>query len=150
VDLAHLRHALRRRERALAESRLVLLGLDVDDDVALRQRLVKGGLDGVSRGVALADRGARRDADDDIGELASSQPGACANRRNSTGGSSAAIAREAISCASEGTRSIRTSMFRRISLAAAARTSTATKSAAAESASCQTGPNEQQTYEHRD
>jgi hypothetical protein len=69
VDLAHLRHALRRRERALAESRLVLLGLDVDDDVALRQRFVKSGLDGVSRGVALADRGARRDADDDIGEL---------------------------------------------------------------------------------
>ena len=40
VDLTDLWHLLCGRERALAEGRLVPLRLDVDDDVALRQRLV--------------------------------------------------------------------------------------------------------------
>ena len=69
VDLAHLRHVLRRGQGPLAQRGLVFLRLDVDDDVALRQRLVDRRLDRVRRGVALADCGSRRDADDDVREL---------------------------------------------------------------------------------
>ena len=69
MDLAHARHPLRRRERALAQRRLVLLRLDVDDDVAVGQRAVDRVLDRVGRRVALADRGAGRHADHDVCEL---------------------------------------------------------------------------------
>ena len=56
------------------------------------------------------------------------------SRRSSTGGSTPAIAARAASCASDGVVSISTSMFERIRRDAASRTSTATKSAASESA----------------
>ena len=69
VDLAHARDPLRRGERPLAQGRLVLLRLDVDDDVAVGQRPVHRVLDRVGRGVALADRRARRDGDHDVREL---------------------------------------------------------------------------------
>ena len=41
----------------------------MDDNVALRQRVVQRAFDGVCRSVTLADRCAGRDADDDVGEL---------------------------------------------------------------------------------
>ena len=70
VDLPHLGHAQGGGEGPFTERALVALRLDVDDDVALRQRLVDGGLDGVRRRVTLPDGGARRNADHDVGELA--------------------------------------------------------------------------------
>ena len=69
VDLAHARDPLRRGQRPLAQGGLVLLRLDVDDDVAVGQRPVHRVLDRVRRGVALADRRARRDGDHDVREL---------------------------------------------------------------------------------
>src|SRR6185437_8322102 len=54
---------------ALAERRLVLLRLHVDDDVALRERPVHRLLDRIRGSVTLGDRGAGRDADDDVREL---------------------------------------------------------------------------------
>src|SRR5204862_7733285 len=79
VDLAHARHALGRGERPLAQSRLVVLRLDVDDDVALRQGTLNRGLDRISRSVTLADHRSGRHADHDVrevaaGGLAPSQP----------------------------------------------------------------------------
>ena len=70
VDLAHARHGERCGVRALAHV-LVVERLDVDDDVAARQRALDRGLDGVGGGVTLPDCGAGRDADDDVGELPS-------------------------------------------------------------------------------
>ena len=56
--------------RALAHVGLALERLDVDDDVRLGQRVLHRLLDRVGRRVALADGGVRRDADDDVGEVA--------------------------------------------------------------------------------
>ena len=69
VDLAHPRDTLRRSEDAFAQHGLAALGLDVDDDVAQRERLVDRRLDRVGGGVALRDRGSRRHADHDVREL---------------------------------------------------------------------------------
>ena len=69
VHLAHARDAERRHRRALAERLLARLGLDVDDDVALRQRPLDGGLDRVGGRVALADGGSGGHADDDVHEV---------------------------------------------------------------------------------
>ena len=44
--------------------------LDVDDDVALGQSALHGGLDGVRGGMTLPDARIRRDADDDVREVA--------------------------------------------------------------------------------
>ena len=59
VDLAHARDGQRRGVRALAQRRLALPRLDVDDDVDPRQRALERLLDPVGRRMALADRGAR-------------------------------------------------------------------------------------------
>ena len=98
MDLAHARDSLGGGERPLAQRRLVLLGLHVDDDVASRQRAVERVLDRVGGGMALPHGRARRDADDDVGECC---PAAwrMRSRRSSTRGSSAAIAASAASWA---------------------------------------------------
>ncbi len=70
VDLPHARDGERGRVGALPDRRLVSERLDVHDDVGLGQRPVHGVLDGVGRGMPLPDRGARRDADHDVGEVA--------------------------------------------------------------------------------
>ena len=59
VDLPHARHAQRRGVGALAQRRVALPRLDVDDDVDPRQRALERLLDPVGRRVSLADRGAR-------------------------------------------------------------------------------------------
>ena len=69
VHLAHARDAERGGLRAVADARR-LLRLDVDDDVAPRQRALHRLLDAVRGSVPLPDRGARRDADHDVRELA--------------------------------------------------------------------------------
>ena len=58
-----------RRARARA-ARPRPRGLDVDDDVAPRQRALDRLLDRVGRRMPLADAGVRRDADDDVREVA--------------------------------------------------------------------------------
>src|SRR5205823_11315587 len=70
VHLADARDTDRGLLRTLAHLRVAPLRLDVDDDVALRQRALDGVLDRVGRGVALGDGRAGRDADHDIGEVA--------------------------------------------------------------------------------
>ena len=70
VHLAHARDTL--SAAACARSRMrrvVLLRLDVDDDVAARQRALHRLLDRVRRRVALPDGRARRHADHDVREL---------------------------------------------------------------------------------
>ena len=118
VDLAHARDALRRRERALAKGRLVLLRLDVDDDVAVGQRPVHRLLDRVGRRVALADRRARAARRSRRPRTAVRRPGAFAAAA-ARFPASAPMAASAAACASEGTRSISTSMLTRISRPAA-------------------------------
>ena len=81
----------------------------MDDDVAVGQRAVHRVLDRVGRRVALADRRAGRDADHHVRELPARglphpQPPQLDPR-------SAPIAASAASCASDGTRSISTSML---------------------------------------
>ena len=70
VHLAHARHAERRRVRALAHGAGRLAGLDVDDDVRLRQRGLHRALDRVGGGVPLAHRRVGGDADHDVREVA--------------------------------------------------------------------------------
>ena len=70
VHLADARHGERRRVHALAQGGLALGGLDVDDDVALGQRAMQSFFDRVRRGVPLTDGRVRRDADDDVREMA--------------------------------------------------------------------------------
>jgi hypothetical protein len=72
VDLAHATHRQRRRVRALAH-RGVVERLDVDDDVAPGKCSLDGGLDSVGGRVPLAHRGARRNADHDVCELATAR-----------------------------------------------------------------------------
>ena len=69
VDLAHVRDGERGGEDAFANPAVAAARLDVDDDVDPRERVVQRLLDAVGRRVALADRGSRRDADDDVGEV---------------------------------------------------------------------------------
>ena len=59
VDLAHPRDRHRRLAHPLAQRRLGAGGLDVDDDVAARERALHSRLDAVGDGMALADGGAR-------------------------------------------------------------------------------------------
>jgi hypothetical protein len=54
---------------ALAYSRQLLAGLDVDDDVALGDRALDRGLDRVGFSMALSDGGARLNSDHDVGEM---------------------------------------------------------------------------------
>ena len=68
VHLAHARDGQRRGVDTLAERGFVFR-LDVDDDVAVGQRGVQRRFDGVGGRVALADGCARRNADDDVGEM---------------------------------------------------------------------------------
>ena len=71
VDLAHARNAHRRRMRELARDRVLLGGLDVDDDVRLRAaRAESPSSTRVGGRVPLPDRRARRDRDHDVGEVA--------------------------------------------------------------------------------
>ena len=70
MDLANAWDAERGGMRAVADRRLVLLRLHVDDDVAARKGRMNGGLHAIGGGVALANCGARRHGDDDVGELA--------------------------------------------------------------------------------
>ena len=74
VDLPHVRDRERRRENALANSAIASARLDVDDDVDSRERVVERLLDTIGGRVALADRGSRRDADDDVGEVLPTGP----------------------------------------------------------------------------
>ncbi len=79
VELANPGDRHRRFAHALAQGDLGTGGLDVDDDVASGERPLDCGLDAVCDGVPLADRGARRDSDHDVGErptgsLPQSQP----------------------------------------------------------------------------
>ena len=69
VHLAHTRLAQRGRVGALAD-RLRFLGLDMDHHVGSGHGLLNGPLDGVRRRVALLDRGAVGNPDDDVGEVA--------------------------------------------------------------------------------
>ena len=69
MDLAHARDTLGGRENALAQRRLVLLRLDVDDHVALRQRTVHGFLDCVRGRMPLPHRRTRGHPDDHVREL---------------------------------------------------------------------------------
>ena len=69
MHLTHARNAQRGGLHALAERRVLLARLDVDDDVALGESAVHGLLERVGRGVALRDRFAGRDADHDVGEV---------------------------------------------------------------------------------
>ena len=70
VDLAHARHAHRRGVGELARDGVLLGGLDVDDDVGLRQRALDRLLDRVGGRVPLPDRCVGRDRDHDVGEVA--------------------------------------------------------------------------------
>ena len=74
VDLADMGDGESGGEHALAECRLLALRLDVNDDVDPRERSVQGLLDAIRGSVALADRRAGRDADDDIGEVLAACP----------------------------------------------------------------------------
>ena len=78
VDLADMGDGERCSEDALAECRVRAARLDMDDDVDPRQRVVQGLLDAIRGRVALADRRARRDADDDVGEVLASGSAAAA------------------------------------------------------------------------
>ena len=71
VDLAHLRNGERGGEDALADRAGALARLDVNDDVDPRECVVQRLLDTIGGGVTLTDRRARRDADDDVGEVLS-------------------------------------------------------------------------------
>ena len=70
VDLPDARDRHGGLAHPLAQGRLHPRGLDVDDDVAPRERFVDGCLDTVGDGMALADGGSGRDADHDVGERA--------------------------------------------------------------------------------
>ena len=75
VDLAHLRDGEGRCESALADTSFASSWLDVNDDVDPRECVVERLLDAIGRSMALADRRAGRDADDDVCEvLASGSP----------------------------------------------------------------------------
>ena len=74
VDLPHVRDRERRRENALANSAIASARLDVDDDVDSRESVEERLLHTIGGGVALADRGSRRDADDDVGEVLPTGP----------------------------------------------------------------------------
>ena len=101
----------------------------MDDHVGARDRELDGLLDGVRGRVALADGRARRDADDDVGEV---PPRRAPHAQAAQGHARAErpMARRAASSSSTGAWSMSTSTFRRIRRPAATRTSTATKSAA--------------------
>ena len=134
-DVVHLAHAAdgeRGGMGAVADARVVLHRLDMDDHVALGKRALDRVLDRVGDRVPLADGGARRDRDHDVGEVA---PGRVAHPQppHVHGGSIRAIASRAASAASAGARSMSTSTFRRISRTAATSTRQATNSAASES-----------------
>ncbi len=71
VRLADGRLAERDRQDAVAEREPAATGLDVDDDVAVGQRVLDGLLDLVGGGVAFDDRSAGWDRHDHVGEIAS-------------------------------------------------------------------------------
>ena len=73
VHLAHAGLAQRGRIGALPD-RLRFLRLDMDHDVGSGHGLLHGPLDGVRRRVALLDRGAVGNPDDDVGEVAPGRP----------------------------------------------------------------------------
>ena len=101
VDLAHARDPERGGERLLAQFSPGLRGLDVDDDVSAGHGALDRILDGVGRGVPLANGGPRWDADDDVGEMPSRRP-AHAQAEEVTAGASSSIARRAASTSSTG------------------------------------------------
>ena len=117
-------------EGALTDYRAVVVRLDVDDDVASRQRVLHGGLDGVGGGVACptARRRARRRSRrrrSDVRRLAHAEAAQLDRRLEPL---------DRLQRRLRGDRhpaSSRTSTLRLISRAAATRTSAATKSAAA-------------------
>jgi hypothetical protein len=74
VDLADVRDGECGRENTLANSAIATTRLDVHDGVDSRERIVECLLDPIGGRVALADRGSRRDADDDIGEVLATGP----------------------------------------------------------------------------
>ena len=74
VDFAHAWDPERGGERLLAQFSPGLCGLDVDDDVTAGHGPLDRLLDGVGRGVPLADGCPRWDADDDVGEMPSRRP----------------------------------------------------------------------------
>ena len=74
VDLADVRDRERGGEHALADAAVASTRLDVHDDVDPGKRVVQRMLDAVGGRVPLADRGAGRDADDDVGEVLASRP----------------------------------------------------------------------------
>ena len=69
VDLAHLRNTQGCRQSALTNLRIGAPRLHVDDDVGMGKPLANRVLDPIRRSVALADRGTRRDPDDDVREV---------------------------------------------------------------------------------
>ena len=69
VQLAHARDPERRRERALPDLAPGSARLDVDDDVGVGETSFQRILDAIRGRMALPDRGTRRDADDDVGEV---------------------------------------------------------------------------------
>ena len=69
VDLAHLRNAQGCRQSALTNLRIRAPRLHVHDDVGMGKPLADRVLDPVRRSMALADRGAGRDPDDDVREV---------------------------------------------------------------------------------
>ena len=132
MHLAHARDGDGGGVRALADG-VVLARLDVDDDVALRQRAPHRLLDGVGGGVPLAD--APRPAGTPMTTSAKCRPAAwrSRSRRRSTGGSMLGdrLARRLVRLAR---RAVHEHVdVARISRPAATSTSTATNSAAGES-----------------
>ena len=110
VHLTHARHPQRRGQSTLGQVGACLGGLDVDDDVRPGHGALDRLLDRVGSRMALADRRARRDADDHVGEMATRRP-AHAQAPGVTAGSSVSIARWAASTASAGAWSMRRRRF---------------------------------------
>src|SRR5207344_2487835 len=61
-------------ENALANSPIASARLDVDDDVDSRKSVEERLFHAIGGRMALADRGSRRDADDDVGEVLPTRP----------------------------------------------------------------------------
>jgi hypothetical protein len=68
VRLAHRRLAERNRQDAVTQGQPAATGLDVDDDIAVRQRVLNGSFDFIGRGVAFDDRSAGCHGHDDVRE----------------------------------------------------------------------------------
>ena len=130
VHLAHLPHADRGRVRPLAQVASPASGSTCTTTSASGSARLDRRLDRVGGRVALADGGAGRDGDHDVGELAAAglphpQPPQLDGRLQRRRSPSSAAA-----SASAGARSISTSTLTLIRRAAASSTSTPTKSAA--------------------